>query len=223
MVLAAKDIDHARATGADVLARQALLVGEVARPWFHSPIALAHCRLPPADVLAEPQSGAQAPAASRRRSGARPAREPGGAMPPSRRTTWLTSSTCHRQTAKKAQAPQDRGMGQLHPAPDRRCGGPGSGAQAGALLLVVALVIDLVKKDEAAGTWQASHFSRRIRSVIIAGLLYIVTCRCSCCCCRDEAWFGVSIWFLTGSGHVDEQQPTRRPLGPMAHDLNCLF
>ena len=43
------------------------------------------------------------------------------------------------------------------------------GAQAGLVLLIIALVIDLVKKDEAAGTWQASHFSWRIRSVIWAG------------------------------------------------------
>ena len=44
------------------------------------------------------------------------------------------------------------------------------GAQAGAVLLVVALVIDLVKKSEAEGTWQARHFSWRIRSVIWAGI-----------------------------------------------------
>ena len=38
------------------------------------------------------------------------------------------------------------------------------GAQAGAvLLLLIALVIDLVKKDDAQGTWQASHFSWRPR------------------------------------------------------------
>ena len=33
------------------------------------------------------------------------------------------------------------------------------GAQPGAALLIVALVIDLVKKGDAEGTWQASHFS----------------------------------------------------------------
>ena len=49
------------------------------------------------------------------------------------------------------------------------------GAQPGALLLIVALVIDLVKKSEAEGTWQASHFSWRIRSVLWAGVLYVVT------------------------------------------------
>jgi hypothetical protein len=45
------------------------------------------------------------------------------------------------------------------------------GAQPSIALLLVALVVDLVKKDEAAGTWQASHFSWRIRTVLWAGLL----------------------------------------------------
>ncbi len=49
------------------------------------------------------------------------------------------------------------------------------GAQVGIGILLVALVIDLVKKSDAAGTWQASHFSWRIRSVIWAGVLYLVT------------------------------------------------
>jgi uncharacterized membrane protein len=35
------------------------------------------------------------------------------------------------------------------------------GAQVSIALLLVALVIDLVKRDDAAGTWQASHFSWR--------------------------------------------------------------
>jgi len=43
------------------------------------------------------------------------------------------------------------------------------GAQASVALLLVALVIDFVKRDNAAGTWQASHFSWRIRSVVWAG------------------------------------------------------
>ena len=49
------------------------------------------------------------------------------------------------------------------------------GAQASIALLLIALVIDLVKRDEAAGTWQASHFSWRIRSVLWAGVLYLLT------------------------------------------------
>ena len=44
------------------------------------------------------------------------------------------------------------------------------GAQPGAALLIIALVIDLVKKGDARGTWQASHFDWRIRSVLWAGV-----------------------------------------------------
>ncbi len=49
------------------------------------------------------------------------------------------------------------------------------GAQVGAGLLLVALVIDLVKKSDAEGSWQASHFSWRIRTVLWAGALYLLT------------------------------------------------
>jgi uncharacterized membrane protein len=72
------------------------------------------------------------------------------------------------------------------------------GAQAGAALLIVALVVDMVKKDEAAGTWQASHFSWRIRSVITAGLLYLVTAPLFLLLYLPGAiaWFVISIWFL---------------------------
>ena len=72
------------------------------------------------------------------------------------------------------------------------------GAQPGLALLVVALVLDLVKKDEAAGTWQASHYSWRIRSVLIAGLLYLVTAPLYLLLYIPGmiAWTLVSVWFL---------------------------
>ena len=72
------------------------------------------------------------------------------------------------------------------------------GAQAGLVLLIIALVIDLVKKDEATGTWQASHFSWRIRSVIWAGVLYIVTFPLFLLLYLPGAiaWLIISIWFL---------------------------
>ncbi len=72
------------------------------------------------------------------------------------------------------------------------------GAQAGLVLLIIALVIDLVKKDEAAGTWQASHFSWRIRSVIWAGILYVVTFPLFLLLYLPGAiaWLVISIWFL---------------------------
>ena len=72
------------------------------------------------------------------------------------------------------------------------------GAQAGAVLLLVALIIDLVKKDGAAGTWQASHFSWRIRSVIWAAILYAVTSPLWLLLIAPGwiAWGIISIWFL---------------------------
>lgn len=72
------------------------------------------------------------------------------------------------------------------------------GAQPGALLLIIALVIDLVKKDEAAGTWQASHFSWRIRSVLWAGVLYVLTAPLWFLLIAPGwiAWGIISIWFL---------------------------
>ena len=72
------------------------------------------------------------------------------------------------------------------------------GAQAGLVLLIIALVVDLVKKDEAAGTWQASHFSWRIRSVIWAGILYVATFPLFLLLYLPGAiaWLVISIWFL---------------------------
>ena len=72
------------------------------------------------------------------------------------------------------------------------------GAQPSAALLIVALVIDLVKKSDAAGTWQASHFSWRIRSVMWAGFWYLVTSPLWFFFVLPGmlAWAVVSIWFL---------------------------
>lgn len=72
------------------------------------------------------------------------------------------------------------------------------GANVGVALLVIALVIDLVKKSEAAGTWQESHFSWRIRSVIWAGVLYSVTFPLFLLLWVPGAiaWAIISIWFL---------------------------
>jgi uncharacterized membrane protein len=72
------------------------------------------------------------------------------------------------------------------------------GAQVGAGLLIVALVIDLVKKSDAEGTWQASHFSWRIRTVIWAGVLYVVTIPLWFLFVLPGmiAWALISIWFL---------------------------
>ena len=72
------------------------------------------------------------------------------------------------------------------------------GAQPGAVLLIIALVIDLVKKSDAEGTWQASHYSWRIRTVLWAGVLYVVTAPLWVLFVLPGwiAWGLISIWFL---------------------------
>lgn len=71
-------------------------------------------------------------------------------------------------------------------------------AQPGIALLLVALVIDLVKRGDAVGTWQASHFSWRIRTVLWAGVLYLVTSPLWLLLVLPGwiAWGIISIWFL---------------------------
>ena len=72
------------------------------------------------------------------------------------------------------------------------------GANASIALLVVALVIDVVKKGEAEGSWLESHFSWRIRTVIWAGILYVVTIPLWLLLVIPGwiAWGIISIWFL---------------------------
>ena len=72
------------------------------------------------------------------------------------------------------------------------------GAQAGALLLIIALLIDLIKRSDAESTWQANHFSWRIRSVIWAGVLYVVTIPLWLLFILPGwiAWGLISLWFL---------------------------
>ena len=72
------------------------------------------------------------------------------------------------------------------------------GAQVGAGLLIVALIIDLVKQGDAEGSWQASHFAWRIRTVIWAGVLYVVTSPLFLLFYLPGAvaWAIISLWFL---------------------------
>ena len=72
------------------------------------------------------------------------------------------------------------------------------GVQASILLLIAAFVLDLVKKDDARGTWQESHFRWRIRSVLWAGVLYVVTIPLWLLFLVPGwiAWAVISIWFL---------------------------
>ena len=72
------------------------------------------------------------------------------------------------------------------------------GAQVSVFLLIVAVIIDVVKRDDARGTWQESHFSWRLRSVLWAGALYVVTAPLWLFFFVPGwiAWTIISIWFL---------------------------
>ena len=72
------------------------------------------------------------------------------------------------------------------------------GGQFGPVLLIAALVLDMVKRNDAEGTWHASHFRWRIRTVIIAGVLYLLTAPLWLLFFIPGwiAWTVISIWFL---------------------------
>jgi uncharacterized membrane protein len=72
------------------------------------------------------------------------------------------------------------------------------GGQLGPVLLIAALVLDMVKRSDAEGTWHASHFTWRIRTVWIAGLLYLLTAPLWLLFLIPGwvAWTVISVWFL---------------------------
>ncbi len=72
------------------------------------------------------------------------------------------------------------------------------GGQVSPILLIVALIIDMVKRADAEGTWHASHFRWRIRTVVIAALLYAITVPLWFLFLVPGwvAWLLISIWFL---------------------------
>lgn len=94
------------------------------------------------------------------------------------------------------------------------------GVQASVLLLLAAFVLDLVKRDEAAGTWQESHFRWRLRSLLWAAVLYLVTAPLWLLLVVPGwiAWTGVSVWFLYRivRGWVALQQRRPMPMPPVA-------
>lgn len=72
------------------------------------------------------------------------------------------------------------------------------GGQVSPVLLVVALIIDLVKRADAVNTWHATHFRWRIRTVVIAAVLYAVTLPLWFFFILPGwlAWLAISVWFL---------------------------
>jgi uncharacterized membrane protein len=72
------------------------------------------------------------------------------------------------------------------------------GAQGSVLLLLVAFLLDLIKRGDARGSWQESHFRWRIRSVVFAAIAYAVTAPLWLLLIAPGwiAWGIISLWFL---------------------------
>jgi uncharacterized membrane protein len=91
------------------------------------------------------------------------------------------------------------------------------GFQPSVLLLVAAFILDLVKKDDAAGSWQESHFGWRIRSVLWAAGLYLATSWMWLFFLLPGwiAWTLISIWFLyrvvRGWMNLNDHKPMPTP------------
>jgi uncharacterized membrane protein len=85
------------------------------------------------------------------------------------------------------------------------------GGQMGPALLVVALIMDGVKKADVTG-WEATHFSFRIRTVLWAAVLYLITLPLWFFFFPGWlAWGLISIWFLyrivLGMVRLNAQRP----------------
>ncbi len=72
------------------------------------------------------------------------------------------------------------------------------GIQASVFLLIIAFFADMVFQGEAVGTYQESHFSWRLTSVLWAGGLYLVTSPLWLLLIVPGwiAWGLISLWFL---------------------------
>ncbi len=72
------------------------------------------------------------------------------------------------------------------------------GVQASVALLLLAFIVDVLKRDDARGGWQESHFRWRIHSVLWAGGLYLLTAPLWLLLLVPGwiAWACVSLWFL---------------------------
>lgn len=72
------------------------------------------------------------------------------------------------------------------------------GGQWGPVLLIVALVLDFVKRGDARGSWHESHFRWRIQTVARALLAYLLTAPLWFFLLFPGwlAWTAISAWFL---------------------------
>ena len=85
------------------------------------------------------------------------------------------------------------------------------------LHLVVALVIDLVKRGDVGQGWQRSHFGYRLRTVLWAAMMYLITFPLWLLFFFPGwlAWCAVSVWFLyrivLGMVRLNRGQPMPDP------------
>lgn len=87
------------------------------------------------------------------------------------------------------------------------------GGQWGPTLLVVAVVLDLVKRGDAQGTWHASHIRWRLRTVVFAMVAYALTAPLWLLFLWPGwlAWLVIGVWFVyrvvTGMVRLNAGQP----------------
>ncbi len=72
------------------------------------------------------------------------------------------------------------------------------GIQASVFLLIVAFIADMVMQGDAAGSYQESHYSWRLKSVLLASALYLITSPLWLLLIAPGwlAWGLISLWFL---------------------------
>lgn len=91
------------------------------------------------------------------------------------------------------------------------------GGQWGPTLLLVAVVLDLVKRGDAQGTWHASHIRWRLRTVVFALVAYVLTSPLWLLLLWPGwlAWLVIGVWFVyrivKGMVRLNAGQPMEFP------------
>lgn len=72
------------------------------------------------------------------------------------------------------------------------------GIHASVFLLIVAFFADMVMQGDASGSYQESHYTWRLKSVVWASVLYLITAPLFLLLYLPglAAWGLISIWFL---------------------------
>ena len=72
------------------------------------------------------------------------------------------------------------------------------GIQASVFLLIVAFIADMVMQGDASGSYQESHYTWRLKSVVWASVLYLITAPLFLLLYVPgwAAWGLISLWFL---------------------------